>query len=65
MKKEEKRIEEKTKICFNCYRDGPATPVRKHHNGLKVHEKTVRIRIKQDLSPDLNQLDYKTNATSV
>ena len=37
-----------------------------------VHEKTMRTAIKQDLSPDLNSLDYakwgilknKTNATS-
>ena len=39
---------------------------------MKVHKKTVRIAIKQDLSPDLNPLDYailgvlenKTIATS-
>ena len=39
---------------------------------LKVHQKTVRTAIKQNLSPDLNPLDYpvwgvlenKTNATS-
>ena len=45
---------------------------RKHSNELLVHKKTVRIAIKQDLSPDLNSLDYaiwgvlenKTNATS-
>ena len=29
-----------------------------HANGLKVHKKTVRTAIKQDLSPDLNSLDY-------
>ena len=41
-------------------------------NELKVHKKTVRTSIKQDLSPDLNHLDIaiwdilknKTNATS-
>ena len=46
--------------------------VRKHANELKVHEKTLRTAIKQDLSPDRNPLDYaiwsilenKTNATS-
>ena len=46
--------------------------MRKHANELKVHEKMVRTAIKQDLSPDLNSLDYtiwgieenKTNATS-
>ena len=45
--------------------------IRKHINELKVHEKTVRTAIKQDLSPDHNPLDYatwgvlenKTNAT--
>ena len=39
---------------------------------MKVYEKTVRTAIKQDLSPDLNPLDYtiwhvlenKTNVTS-
>ena len=43
-------------------------PIRKHASELKVHEKIVRSAIKQDLSPDLNHLDYflenKTNATS-
>ena len=46
--------------------------IRKYANELKVHEKTGRTAIKQDLSPDLNPLDYtiwdvledKTNATS-
>ena len=46
--------------------------IRKHGNDLKVHEKTVRTAIKQDLSPDFNPHDYamvgiienKTNATS-
>ncbi len=51
----------------------PNTLIRKHVNDLKVYEKTVRTAIKQDLSPDLNPLDYtigggvlekKTNATS-
>ena len=48
----------------------PRTSIRKHTNVLKVHEKTGRTAIKQDLSPDLNPLDYtlwgilenKTNA---
>ena len=31
--------------------------IRKHSNELKVHQKTVRTAIKQDLSPDLNFLD--------
>ena len=30
----------------------------KHANRLKVHEKTVRTTIKQDLSWDLDPLDY-------
>ena len=46
--------------------------IRKQANKSKVHKKTVRIAIKQDLSPDLNPLDCtiwgvlenKTNATS-
>ena len=46
--------------------------IRKHSNELKVHKKTVRTAIKQDLNPDLNPLNYtiwsifenKTNATS-
>ena len=46
--------------------------IRKYANELKVHKKTVRIAIKQDLSQDLNPLDHamygvlenKTNATS-
>ena len=45
---------------------------RNYANELKVHEKNVRIAIKQDFSPDLNSLDYtiwgvlenKTNANS-
>ena len=46
----------------------PTTSIRNHSNELKVHEKTVRTAIKQNLSPDLNLLDYiiwenKTNAT--
>ena len=32
--------------------------IRKHANKLKVHEKPVRIRIKQILSPDHNLHDY-------
>ena len=32
--------------------------IRKHANKLKVHEKTVRTAIKEDLSPDLNLFDY-------
>ena len=44
----------------------------KHVNELNVLKKTVRTLIKQDLSPNINPLDYsirgdlenKTNATS-
>ena len=50
----------------------PTTSIRKHTNELKVHKKTVKTAIKQDLSLDLNPLDYaiwdilenKTNVTS-
>ena len=36
----------------------PTKSIRKYDNELKVHKKTVRTAIKQDLSPDLNPLDY-------
>ena len=36
----------------------PTMSIRKLTNELKVHKKTVRIAIKQDLSPDINPLDY-------
>ena len=50
----------------------PTMSIRKYANELRVHEKTVRIGIKQDLSLHLNPLDIyiwvvldiKTNATS-
>ena len=32
----------------------PTMSIRKHANEMKVHKKTVRIAIKQDLSSDLN-----------
>ena len=35
----------------------PITSIRKHTNESKVHEKTVRTSIKQDLTPDCNPLD--------
>ena len=34
----------------------PTTSIKKHANELKVHKKTSRIEIKQDLSPDLDLL---------
>ena len=48
------------------------TSIRKYANELKVHKKTVKTAIEQDLKPDLNHFDYaiwdilenKTNATS-
>ena len=54
---------------------GPPLPQRQEESrlmNLKVHEKTVRTAIKQDLIPDLNPLYYaiwgvlenKTNTTS-
>ena len=50
----------------------PIKSIRKSANELKVHKKTVRTPIKQDLSPDHNLLDYtvwgilenETNVTS-
>ena len=36
----------------------PTASIRKCANELKDHEKTVRTAIKQDLSLDLNPLDY-------
>ena len=72
----EKRNEQKMKTLFNCSycgdQEGPHTLIRKHANKLKVHQKTERTAIKQDLSPDLKPFDYtiwgvlenKTYATS-
>ena len=50
----------------------PTMSIRKNANEVEVHDKIVRTRIKQDLSPDHNPLDYtisgvlenKTNANS-
>ena len=36
----------------------PTTSIKKRANELKVHEKIVRIKTKQDLSPDLKPHDY-------
>ena len=36
----------------------PTMSIRKRINELKVHKKTVRMAIKQDLSPDFNALYY-------
>ena len=36
----------------------PTASIRKHPSELKVHEKTVRTAIKQDICSDLKHLDY-------
>ena len=36
----------------------PTTSLSKHANELKVHKKTVRTAIKQDLRPDFDPFDY-------
>ena len=67
--KGEWRIEQNQKEGFLT---ALAMSIRKHVNELKVHKRTLRTAIKQDLSPDFNPLDYaicgilenKTNATS-
>ena len=49
----------------------PTTSIKEHANELKVHRKIVRTTIKEDLSLDINSLDYaiwnvtenKANAT--
>ena len=40
----------------------PTTSLSKHANELKVHEKTVRTEIKQDLNPELDPFDYAIQA---
>ena len=75
-KKESGGLNKKQKEGFltalpTAFKD-PTTSIRKKAHELKVLKKTVRTAIKQDLSPDLNPLDYatwgilenKTNATS-
>ena len=59
---------------FNCAcnKKDPTISIRMHTNELKIHEKTVRMAIKHDLSQDHNPLNYtiwcvlenKTNAIS-
>ena len=57
---------------FIAIKKDPTTLIRKYANKLKVHWETVKTTIKQDLSPDLNSLEYalydviesKTNTTS-
>ena len=69
-------IEQKKKMKRTAFatviKKKPTTSIKKHANELKVHEKTFRTAIKQDLRPELNPLDYakrgvlenKTNVTS-
>ena len=58
--KREYRIEQKTKkkgfltALVTAIKKDPTTSRRKHTNELKVHEKTARTAIKQDLTPDFN-----------
>ena len=47
------------RICnITANKKDSTTSIRKHANEFKVHEKTVKTLIKQDLSPDINTLDY-------
>ena len=67
-----KRKEDFLTALATAIQKNPTTAIRKHANKLKVHEKTVRTAIKQNLSPDPNPFDYaiwvvlenKPNATS-
>ena len=59
-------------VQATAIKKGSTTSIRKYTNELKIHEKTVKTAIKQDLSPNLKPLDYaiwailqnKTNVTS-
>ena len=54
-----KKLKEGFLISFAMViKKNPTMSIRKHTNKLKVHEKTVRSVIKQDLSPDFNTFDY-------
>ena len=62
----------KKKPFVSAIKKDPTTSIRKHANKMKVHEKTMRAAIQQDLRPDLNPFDYakrgvlkkQTNRTS-
>ena len=54
----QKRKEGFLTALFMVIKKEPITSIRKHANELKVHQKTVKTAIKQDLSPDPNPLDY-------
>ena len=47
-----------TALVATAIKKDRTTSIRKHANELKFNEKTVRRAIQQDLSPDLNSLDY-------
>ena len=55
-----KRKENFLNVLTSAIKKDPTTLIRMHANELKIHEKTVRTVIKQDLSPDRNLLDYVT-----
>ena len=67
-----KRKEDFLTVLATAINKGPTTSIRKLAKELKVQKKSVKTAIKQDLSLDLNPLDYdiwgilenKTNATS-
>ena len=72
-KKKKKRKEGFLTALATTIKKDPTTSITRHAKELKVHKKTVKTLIKQDLSPDLTlPLDYaiwvvlenKTNATS-
>ena len=75
-KRENRGLYKKRKKAFKllaaAIKKDPTTSVRKHADELKVHKKSVRTVIKQDLRPDLKPLDYhiwgvledKANTTS-
>ena len=63
MKRGSGGLNQKHKECFltafaTAIKKDLKTSIRKRANELKVHEKTMLIAIKQDLSPDHNPLDY-------
>ena len=75
LRKRESRLsnqKQKEGFFFIPIKMDPTTSIRMYSYELKVKEKIVRTAIKQDLSPDLNPLDYtiwgilenKTNVTS-
>ena len=69
---ERKKNEGFLTVLAMAIKKDPTMSIRKRANELKVHEKTVRTVIKQDLSPDVNPLDdaiwvvleNETNTTS-